>query len=165
MAKPGLVPKLSTEIMGHRAADFFANIDKPVGKIATIPEADEDWHPVVIQLYQSFAESGQSVRYQSSDWALLYTACESMSRDLKPKFVGMSEVWNSEVGQMEKIPVRESVPMNGASLGAYLKLMTVLLATEGDRRRHQMELQQPSSPESEDESNVVRGRTFGGSSA
>jgi hypothetical protein len=98
--------------------------------------ADEGWHPTARRLYDSFATSGQNLYYQPSDWAILYLVAESISRDLKDQFLGINE----ETGQ----PIMGQIPLKGASLAAYLKAFTGLMATEGDRRRAQMELEQKS---------------------
>jgi len=79
------------------------------------------------------AEVGQQAFYEPSDWAWAWIVAESISRDLKPQVVGIVE----ETGEV----VRAIIPMKGASLAAYLKAMTALLATEGDRRRANMELE------------------------
>lgn len=103
-----------------------------------IPEADENWHPVARRWFDSLARSGQSFYYQDSDWATAVLIAESMSRDLKPQVVGITE---------EGEPVRAVIPLKGASLSAYLKAMTVLLVTEGDRRRLRLELERNDEPQ------------------
>jgi hypothetical protein len=62
---------------------------------------------------------------------------ESLSRDLKPQVVGFTK---------EGEPVIASVPIKGASLTAYLRGMSSLLVTEGDRRRIQLELELVKRP-------------------
>lgn len=105
---------------------------------AKMPPADDRWHHIARRWYDSLAESGQSEFYESSDWALAQIVAESISRDLKPQVVGVSE----ETGE----PVMAVIPMKGASLSAYLKSMTALMVSEGDRRRAGIELQR-NSPE------------------
>lgn len=87
------------------------------GTVSAQPPGDPEWHPLAAGWYRSLADSGQSRFYEPSDWALAATIAESMSRDLK-------------------LPL----PIPGSSIGAWLKAMTVLLATEGDRRRLSLEL-------------------------
>lgn len=96
-----------------------------------VPVADPDWHPVARRWFDSLAVSGQSVFYEQSDWATAYLTAESLSRDLKPKFVCTSDDG----------PVYESMPLSGSSLSAYLRVFTNLLVTEADRRRSSIELQ------------------------
>lgn len=101
-----------------------------------IPEADPNWHDAAKRWYSALAKSGQAVFYEASDWAFAWITAESLSRDLKPQVVGIVE----ETGEV----VRAIIPMKGASLAAYLKAMTALLATEGDRRRAGIELERPT---------------------
>ena len=96
-----------------------------------IPTPDPDWHPVALAWYESLPKSGQAVFYEPSDWATAYLIAESLSRDLEEQVVGITE--SGEV-------VRDIIPMKGASLSAYLKAMTVLMVTEGDRRRAKAEI-------------------------
>lgn len=146
MGLRGPAPKKNAAKMGHRTKAELAgaeivnldNIDDALlqkAEVGMIP-AEENWHPVAKQWYESLALSGQKIYYQPSDWAIAYLLAESLSRDFKPQFVGMNE----ESGE----PVFEKIPLKGASLGAYLKGFTALLATEGDRRRMQIELERES---------------------
>lgn len=104
------------------------------------------WHPLVVDLYFSIQQSGQSEWYQLSDWMALQIACESMSRDLDPQFVGMQTRWNREAQDMETVPTKMRLPLKGANLGAYLKLFGALGVTEGDRRRMGIMLQRAAGP-------------------
>ena len=88
--------------------------------------------------YLSLAQSGQAEFYEPSDWAVAFLMAESISRDLKPQFVGFRQT-----GRQETVPEYAVVPLKGASLSAYLKAMTDLLVTEGARRRAGIELQRP----------------------
>lgn len=129
---------------------------------AKMPAADPKWHRIAKRWYLSLGESGQSDFYEASDWALAQIVAESISRDLKPQVVGVNE----ETGQ----PVMAVIPMKGASLAAYLKSMTALMVSEGDRRRAGIELKRvaPESAEPEEPSNVMsmerfKARAAGGS--
>lgn len=97
-----------------------------------VPPAHEKWHPIAREWYESLAESGQAKLYEPSDWATAYLVAESLSRDLKPQVVGI----HPDSGE----PTMAVVPLKGTSLTAYLKAMGVLLVTEGDRRRMQVEI-------------------------
>lgn len=85
------------------------------------------------QWFESLARSGQSAFYEPADWATAVVVAESMSRELKPQPVVVA---GGEVRMVE-------LPPKAASVAAWLKGMTALLATEGDRRRALMELQRP----------------------
>lgn len=146
MGARGPVGKKNAEKMGHRTKAELAGaevidldeIDEDLireARSGQIP-AEQSWHPVALNWYNSLPESGQSIYYQPSDWAIAYLLAESLSRDFKPQVVGINE----ETGE----PVFERIPLKGASLGAYLKGFTALLATEGDRRRMQIELERES---------------------
>jgi hypothetical protein len=63
---------------------------------------------------------------------------ESMSRDLLPQVVGVLQE-GRDAGEV----VKETIPLKGASLSAYLRAFAVLMVTEGDRRRLQIELARP----------------------
>lgn len=99
----------------------------------TVPDADPNWHPVALRWFESLAQSGQSAFYTASDWATAFVVAESMSRELKPQPL--------VVGRGEDATVKMvSMPPKGASLAAWLKAMSSLMVTEGDRRRAGLEL-------------------------
>lgn len=100
-----------------------------------IPTADEKWHPIAKQIYEAQKNSGQVLYMEPSDWSMLFLMCESISRDLNPQFVGLTE---------EGEPVFESIPLKGASLNAYLKGFNDLLVAEGGRRKLRLELERKS---------------------
>lgn len=96
------------------------------------PSAKRSWHPTAKKWYEALTTSGQAQFYEPSDWATAYLVAENMSRDLRPRVVGVTK---------EGQAVTASVPITGASLAAYLKAMSSLCVTEGDRRRARMELE------------------------
>ena len=102
-----------------------------VGEVE-IPVPDEEWHPIALQIYESVAKSGQVIWMEPSDWSALYLMCESISRDLNPQVVGITE--GGDV-------VKDTIPLKGASLSSYLKGMASLMMLEGDRRRLRIELE------------------------
>lgn len=102
--------------------------------VVPVPPAKRSWAPAAKRWYESLARSGQAQWYEPSDWAMAWFMAESMSRDLRPKFVGTNK---------QGKPVMVSMPINGSSMAAYLKGMTALLVTEGDRRRARVELERP----------------------
>lgn len=107
---------------------------KVEGELAEIPAADPDWHPVATRWFESLAKSGQRVFYQASDWATAYLIAESISRELQPQAQVTKE------GEVVYI----TAPPTGAAMSAWLRGMTALLVTEGDRRRAAIELQTPA---------------------
>jgi hypothetical protein len=96
-----------------------------------MPPADEHWHPIAKMIYESLPQSGQSMFFEPSDWAAAYLVCESISRDLEEQVVG-----TTESGQV----IKDFIPMKGASLAAYTKILGELGMTEGARRRLSIEL-------------------------
>lgn len=108
------------------------NVDELLAGDVEIPDADPDWHAIARNMYESVARSGQVIWMEPSDWAALYLMCESISRDLNPQVVGVTE--DGEV-------VKDTIPLKGASLNAYLKAMASLMMLEGDRRRLRIELE------------------------
>lgn len=112
------------------------NLAETTAQEVEIPEANPEWHEVATLWYESLAKSGQAIFYEPSDWATAYLIAESLSRDLDEQVVGITDD-----GQV----VRDTIPMKGASLSAYLKAMTVLLVTEGDRRRAKMEIERANA--------------------
>jgi hypothetical protein len=107
------------------------------------PPPHEKWHPIAKQWYESLARSGQSAFYEASDWATAFLVAESISRDLKPQPIGV----DPETGE----PVMAVIPLKGASLAAYLRAMTALMVTEGDRRRAGLELRRASAGQEQQE--------------
>jgi hypothetical protein len=139
MGVKGPVPKRSDQ--RRRTNEPVVPIVKAEGAARVpVPKADTSWHPVALRWYRSLARSGQSRWYEPSDWAVAHLIAESMSRDLLPQVVGVLQD-GRDAGQV----VKESIPLKGASLSAYLRAFSVLLVTEGDRRRLQVELQRPES--------------------
>lgn len=109
------------------------------------PKANSRWHPIAKRWFEALKESGQSQFYEPSDWAAAELIAESMSRDLQPQVVGITET-----GKV----VKERIPLKGASLAAYLKAFSALMVTEGDRRRVRLELERPT-PEGEGDGDNV----------
>lgn len=100
-------------------------------------DGEEDWHPIALRLWYSLKRSGQALYWEPSDWAIAQLVCESISRDLKPQFVGVAQGSEGMPGE----PIYERIPLKGASLGAYAKMFGQLMLTEGERRRLSIELE------------------------
>ncbi|MGE0133750.1 MAG: hypothetical protein AB7L91_06345 [Dehalococcoidia bacterium] len=86
------------------------------GKVP-VPQAPADLHPVAKRWYQSLRRSGQSRRYEPSDWAAALYCAELMSRLLKAR--------------------KPSAEM----AGVVWRMMTDLLTTEMSRRRARIEIE------------------------
>lgn len=145
MGERGPVPKRSDQRRRRNKSDTTTTTTDGAKQVI-IPPADDTWHPIALWWYLSLAESGQSRYYEPSDWATAYLVAESLSRDLSPQVVGIVQQ-GPTAGEI----VRDVIPLKGASMGAYMRAFTVLLVTEGDRRRVQLELERPTGPDPEDE--------------
>lgn len=93
-------------------------------RAAEIPVAGS-WAHGVTQWYESLRESGQSAFYTATDWSSAWLMAEAMNAELSAEGT-----------------------LKAATLNAWLKLNSSLLATEGDRRRAALELQR-TEPESD----------------
>lgn len=154
----GRVPKRSNQRHGHRTQAEKDLIDKGVGAAEVpVPEPNPKWHPIAKRWFQSLGQSGQRDWYEPSDWATAELIAESLSRDLKPQVVGVNEKVEVDPKTGQSLttaePVMATIPLKGASLAAYLKAFSVLLVTEGDRRRARLELERPK-PGGEEASDV-----------
>lgn len=143
MGERGPVPKRSDQ---RRRRNKTEPVAKSKGSGSKPPPTNSHWHPVARRWFQSLKKSGQSRFYEESDWATAYLLAEAISRELKPQPIG-----NTEDGEV----VYASLPPKGASLAAWLKAMSSLLVTEGDRRRARLELQAPSEVDPQEEAAVA----------
>jgi hypothetical protein len=131
--KGGPPPKRSDQ-RRHRGKPAAGEPDKaPGAKKVPVPAGDKNWHPAAARWYRALKSSGQSAFYEPSDWATAYLIAESISRELSPQPVIDKE------GGVTMV----SFPPKGASMAAWLRAMTSLMVTEGDRRRSALELQRP----------------------
>lgn len=162
MGQRGPVPKRSTQ---RRRRNQTPEVDKvEAGKKVDAPKPNSRWHPVAKRWFSSLAESGQATFYEPSDWATAYLIAESISRELKPQPMLVKKGDGTEIEMVH-------LPPKGASLAAWLKGMSSLLVTEGDRRRAQVELQRAAADDDEEatagvsEIDEFRRRLRGGSAS
>lgn len=102
-----------------------------------IPLAPDRWHAIARELYNATIESRQAKYYEPSDYLLLFTACEQLSRGLKPRYVA-TEVATGE-------PIYQITPLNGSELASLLKLFANLGMTMTDRRRIEVDVRQANT--------------------
>ncbi len=135
---PGPVPKRSDQ--RRRRNTQVRKVTVAPATVATVaPDCDPSWHPVAQRFFDSLKTSGQSAFYTDSDWAMAWVLAESMSRELQPQPVTLGRGEDAQT-------VLVSLPPKAASLAAWIKAMSCLLVSEGDRRRVSLELQQPDDP-------------------
>lgn len=114
------------------------------------PVADPKWDAVAVLWFNSLGSSGQSVFYEPSDWATAYLTAESISRELAPQPLLVTDAEGVVKAEMHRLPPK------AASVAAWLKAMTALLTTEGDRRRAAVELVRPQADPVEGDGDVSR---------
>lgn len=131
MGSRGPVPKRSDQRRRRNKSGETERVES-AGR-AVQPDPDGGWHPVAVRWFESLGESGQAIFYEASDWATAYLLAESISREL-----GSGEA------------------PSGASLSAWLKGMSSLLVTEGDRRRMRLELEATPEVDPAEEDAVAR---------
>lgn len=135
----GPTPKRSDRRLGHtsKASRERASKAAAASKVS-VPRADPEWHPVAKQLYESLKKSGQAQFFEASDWGTAWLLAESISRELSPQPMVVGKGEHAQIEMVE-------LPPKGASLAAWLKGLSSLLATEGDRRRLRLELERPKT--------------------
>lgn len=109
----------------NKNSEGVATVKAPGAVHVTQPPADEAWHQMAREWYESLAESGQARWYQPSDWQTARVWAELLSRQLSGG--------------------RPSAQM----VAAWQQAATELLTTEGARRRARIELEAPAEDEDE----------------
>ena len=114
--KTGPVPERSEDVIRRNERDPITKI--PVIGTVEVPELGiTNAHPLVKELYESMAESGQSRYYEPSDWQYARMTMHFVNKLLKKS--NPSAMMLTTVNQM----------------------LTALLLTEGDRRRVRIEVE------------------------
>ena len=129
----GPVPKRSSERRRRNKPEGVevTSVPVPEPELVECPPADESWHQIARDWYDSLAKSGQVVFYEPSDWATAKYVAEAMSRGLQGS--------------------RFSAQLFAAVSSA----MTELLTTEGARRRARLEIERGKPGESEKPAGVT----------
>lgn len=128
MGTRGPVPKHSEDRKRRNAPAGSTPVEPVVvasSADVVVPDADPNWHPIALRLWDSLALSGQSRFYEPSDWALAYSLMDDLT--------------------YYKFATKRS----GQMLASIYAQMSSLLITEGDRRRVGIELARKSSEELE----------------
>lgn len=143
MGERGPVPKPANQ---RRRRNKTAAAPTPHRTGVKPPPTNGKWHPVARRWFNSLKKSAQSEFYEESDWATAYLVAESISRELSAQVVGITKQGDI---------VTADLPPKGASLAAWLKAMSSLLVTAGDRRRMQVEMTTPAVRDPAEESAVA----------
>lgn len=117
---PGPVPKRSEERIRRNKPDIDLDSVRMSG-LVEVPELgmeEENFHPWVIDFYESLKQSGQSKFYEPSDWQIARLVCVWLNTQLK------------RAGHPSAMMIAQINTM-----------LTNLLVTEGDRRRVRMEVE------------------------
>jgi hypothetical protein len=123
----GAVPKRSDQRRRRNVGDE-PDVVEISGAAVLVPPLRDDIHPLAASWYAALAESGQSRFYEPSDWMMAQIVAEAI------------EVYATS---------RKSTTLTGILAGSSL-----LLATEGDRRRMRLELTRATT-ESASDDNVI----------
>jgi hypothetical protein len=100
---------------------------------------NEKWHADAKEFYQACIDSVQSRFYEPSDWAALKMACETQSRLLEKVPVVTTDDNGDTKVEMLRMPIK------GADLNGLTKLWSLLMVTEGDRRRLRLEIERKAA--------------------
>lgn len=143
---PGPIPKRSTE-RRRRNKTTESGASTEVERVVVDPAVLEDtsivpaptpnpgWHPVARMVYESAKRAAIRDFYEPTDWAYLFTVCETISMNLNEQPVVVQS------GPMAGEIVMVAQPLPGGTLTAILKGLNDLLFTEGSRRRVRIEVE------------------------
>jgi hypothetical protein len=126
MGKRGPIPKREDQ---RRRRNTESKVDSVPfdGTPVAAPPADEEWHKIARDLYESLAESGQAQFYEPSDWQQAVWLAHETSRYLnssKRSSMMFNYIWDA---------------------------WGDLLTTEGARRRAKLEIERTPPASGEDE--------------
>jgi hypothetical protein len=130
MGSRGPAPKRSDE---RRRANVPEGgiTSAPGARSVRVPEADESWHPMARDWFESLASSGQAAFYQPSDWQTARVWAEVLSRQLA------------------------SDKMSAVMVQAWASSASELLTTEGSRRRGRLELERHQVSDADEDASVT----------
>jgi hypothetical protein len=103
------------------------------------------WEPMVVEFWDAFTRSGQSIFYEPTDWMAAYVLMETLDRWLKPQEVKVGQTGSagSEQGGGDVTYIFEDkiVAMPAGVITAIYKALGDLMAMEGPRRKLRIELE------------------------
>jgi hypothetical protein len=124
MGARGPVPKRSNE---RRRRNKESKVETATPLLAQVdgPPAEERWHPIARDWYESLMTSGQAQFYEPSDWQAARYVADAMSRNLRQK------------------------KFSSVLFASVFSAMSDLLTTEAARRRVRMEIERGSGEPAE----------------
>jgi hypothetical protein len=100
---------------------------------------------MVVEFWDAFTRSGQSIFYEPTDWMAAYVLMETLDRWLKPQEVKVGQTGSagSEQGGGDVTYIFEDkiVAMPAGVITAIYKALGDLMAMEGPRRKLRIELE------------------------
>lgn len=114
------------------------------------PEPNPGWHPAALAIWKGAVESGITVFWEPSDWAVLALTCSQISQEYADDLIieKVKLPMDGNMGGGEEL-VYGSRPMPAGKFTAVLKALGSLGMTEGDRRRMHIELERFGDPQEE----------------
>lgn len=114
------------------------------------PAANPSWHPAARAIWDGAVDSGVTVFWEPSDWAILGLTCSQISQEYADDLIieKVKQPLEAGSGGGEKL-VYGSRPMPAGKFTAIMRTLGSLGLTEGDRRRMHMELNRFADPETE----------------
>lgn len=114
-----------------KALPFEVNLAPEPPDLAEALADESAWHPLIATMWEEMKFDPARKWMTSGDWAALAIFCETLSRELEEQIITVTK---------EGIPVKGKIPVKGATLGAYLKLLEHLGVTESGRLRLRKEV-------------------------
>lgn len=113
-------------------------------------QANPNWHPAALAVWEAARESGQRIFWEPSDWAILRLTCSQISQEYADDLIieKVKLPMEGNRGGGEEL-VYGSRPMPAGKFAAVLKALGALGMTEGDRRRMRIELERHGGPADE----------------
>lgn len=118
---PGPVPKRSDQRRRANKDAMGVSVLPVSNPVYDAPPADESWHRLARNWYESLKDSGQSFYYTASDWQHAVLVADFLSREL----------YDAEDGGKVRAMMLQTL----------FAEMTNLMTTEGSRRRLRLELE------------------------
>lgn len=137
------IPSVPMTTKGYR---WFENDDGRIEREEY--ELDEPicaWEPMVVEFWEAFTRSGQSIFYEPTDWMAAYLLMETLDRWLKPQDVKVGQIGSAgaenEGGDVRYVFEPKIVAMPAGVITAIYKALGDLMAMEGPRRKLRIELE------------------------